>query len=422
MTFLSTLLYLVTMVMQPWEWIAPIANIPVLEIEILVFMLIAILSNPTRFAQVVAFPTTQFFFLYILLSMISVIEESMGMRFAIMEIGYRYIKFFCAYLLITVTLTNSRRIYIALVTIILCGVAVALLCLRLKYTGQGLGNGIGTSGHVLNWRGAVQWIGRFGGSNTTGLLLVTIGAFALALTLSVKQKSTKFFFLLAYLCILFAFYHTHSRGGTIGVMITIGFLIYMHTHIKLSRFLPLALVLGIAFFALKPNEEGRGLGESTSGERVELFYQGLQMVKGEPLLGVGSGRFQDNNPIRKIAHNIYLQQVAETGLLGSFCYFMMFYISIKGVALIRLNETVNDTERIVSMALLSGLVGFGASGFFLSELTELPFVLLALTTAMTINNEFKKLIEIKDLFLVGICLIFAVAAVYTAVNLYNILF
>lgn len=422
MAFVFTLIYFITWLMQPWEWIVPIAHVPVLELEILVFLLFSIMGNPKRFSQVIAHPTTRFFLLYILLAVLSVLEEGQGFRIAILEDGYKLMKYFTAYLLIGMGLTDNKKLYTGLLVLLLGGMVVAFFCLRLKYTGVGLGHGIISPVQSLNWRGSVQWIGRFGGSNTTGMLLVTLISMAMALVFAKHSAKSRRYGLLASGLILLAFYHTHSRGGTLGVLAAIGFLIYLHANIRLSRFLPLALAFTIAFLVLKPNEEGRGLGESTTGERVELFYQGLQMVKSEPLLGVGLDLYRENNSIRKEAHNIYLQQVAETGILGAFCYFSMFYAAIKGVVRARLGSAIRSLERTTSLMLLTAFVGFASAAFFLSVATETPFVLLALLTTMSLNQSMEKIMQGKDMIWVGAGLFAAILAVYTAVNLYNMLF
>lgn len=87
----------------------------------------------------------------------------------------------------------------------------------------------------------------------------------------------------------------------------------------------LSVLLGLTY---EPGERRTGVverlaDETLTGHRQELWYDALQLVKQEPLLGVGPGRFQDTSPLAlraplddRWAHSGYLQQAAETGIVG----------------------------------------------------------------------------------------------------------
>jgi glycosyltransferase involved in cell wall biosynthesis/ribosomal protein S18 acetylase RimI-like enzyme/O-antigen ligase len=82
------------------------------------------------------------------------------------------------------------------------------------------------------------------------------------------------------------------------------------------------LVAAIVATVLLARGAGPGVAEAASRDRIRLWDDALTMVEERPLTGIGPGRFAElspnarDDPDLRWAHSGFLQQAAETGILG----------------------------------------------------------------------------------------------------------
>src|SRR4029077_21098071 len=91
------------------------------------------------------------------------------------------------------------------------------------------------------------------------------------------------------------------------------------------------LIFG-ALFALPVLGFGGRAGEeadSSSLERIGLLYEGMDMIRAYPVLGVGVNQFMDHAFGAMTAHNSYVLAAAELGLPGCLLWTMLVYASVK---------------------------------------------------------------------------------------------
>lgn len=410
--------YILLVVLQPSEWIRLFEGIPIQELALVGSLgLVALFQGDKLFDAMSSYPA-KFFAYFIVISMISVVANGDGFSYAFGTIGYKYIKFYIGYIIIVVANDSPEKIRSTFFWTILSGLVVSYFCIILMLTGHGVGAGIGVTEQTLNWRGSVQWLGSFGGGNTTGLLLLFILAMSIGCFYKETARIKQLFYILATGTIGTAFIMTHSRGGFLGMLAMLGYFVFIHTKMSFKKFAPIAIVIALTILALKPQEEGRGLKESSTPERVELYHQGLQMFKHNPVFGVGSSRFKNNNRIKKTAHNIYLNTLAETGFFGFFFFIAMWFVVFK-----RINANLPNIDksslinRNVQTSFLV-VAGCGVSLFFLSADHELPFIAFALLTASA--NQFKDEYSITSTEYKNILkiIILIILCVYVAIQLY----
>ncbi len=73
---------------------------------------------------------------------------------------------------------------------------------------------------------------------------------------------------------------------------------------------------------------GRSLSielDESASERLVAWTEGLEMLKAQPILGVGYGQFLDHHTLT--AHNSLVLCFAETGLLGCFFWVGLFVVT-----------------------------------------------------------------------------------------------
>jgi hypothetical protein len=210
----------------------------------------------------------------------------------------------------------------------------------------------------------------------------------------------------AALC--YGVYLTHSRGGAVGLLFVL--LCIMAKRIGRWRAVMLAGVLAIAALAM---DIGGGRTFSTQDEsaadRIDAWMEGLQMLKSQPVIGVGYRQFTEHHSMT--AHNSFVLCFAETGLVG---YFL--WLSLLGTSLLQLQRLKHlprsipsepDIGRLASI-LQTALIGFMVAAFFLSR-TYVPFLylLIGLSAALVLIARKKGVPVVRPSYLKMGCLIAA---------------
>ena len=420
MSVFLVIIYFGSIVLQPTAWIGLFKNIPINEIAIMLGLMHQFFTNFNRLSVVLFSLPSKLFLLFIFISIISVVGE--GKSYAFGVIGYSYFRFFLGYLLVISVCESYEKIEKVFRWIMYFGAIVSIYCIRLYFTGEGVGQGAGLETQELNWRGAVQWVGTFSGSNTTGLLLVFVFSIALGLFGLETKKLKKVFILVPILLIGTAFYLTHSRGGFIAIMCVILFYVYLKSNLQIKTFIPISILLLALVFTLKPSEEGRGIGESSTPERIELFYQGLEMLKRNPVIGVGSRQFARNNPVHKTAHNIYLNTLAETGLFGFFFFILLYYVPFSKLKKYSSTLPSSSRERAYINIVFMSTISVSVACFFLSTTHELPYLILAFLTMIVHNNNIEFNISSAELRKVSYIMFILILFVYISIQLFFYLY
>jgi O-antigen ligase len=214
----------------------------------------------------------------------------------------------------------------------------------------------------------------------------------------------------AGLCLLTLVF-TGSRSGVVSVVVVLIVAILVAGRWRaqvLVASLSVALAAVVLFAALAPSDIKQRIAATTPGQlpdtegRLTLWAVAWRMVEDQPLRGVGLGSFQTSSvhyvlqpgPLTrsdqvidtpKVTHNIYLQALAETGVVG-----LVLFIAVLGFPIAcalraaRNFERLGDSEmEIMARALVAALAGVLAADFFASEqFSKLLWLLLGLGPAL----------------------------------------
>jgi O-antigen ligase len=161
--------------------------------------------------------------------------------------------------------------------------------------------------------------------------------------------------------------------------------------------------------------------ESSSLERIEALYEGVDFFKQNPILGLGAGQFTENYFIT--AHNSYLLAAAELGFPGMVLWALLVYVSVKIPYQIATRPTYDMDPKIVpyGLALTTSFCGILIGIFFLSFIYQnLLFIYFGLSGALygvakQSSRSFEVRVSRNEIFAVaGICfLILGWLFVYT---------
>ncbi len=181
--------------------------------------------------------------------------------------------------------------------------------------------------------------------------------------------------------------YAQRRGKTWGIrhaaLIVFGMIAVIVLALQLSpRLHERVSAVGSEYLAWQPNH-----GEGTStGERLDFYYNTLQIIQQHPLIGVGTGGFtaafaqqtagtaakKTPNP-----HNEYLMMTAQIGLAGGMLLLFLFYTQWRSAARLA-TPFAQDAARglvlayMVNCAFNSALLDH-ADGLFFAWLTALLF-------------------------------------------------
>jgi hypothetical protein len=167
--------------------------------------------------------------------------------------------------------------------------------------------------------------------------------------------------------LVYGIYLTRSRGGAMALIVVL----WRFAAGRVGRFPAFVLLVALGAGLLALDFGGRTLStelDSSASERLVAWREGLAMLKTEPFLGVGYGRFLDHHTLT--AHNSLVLCFAETGLFGSF-----FWVGLFVITLLELHRVKNlpgaalfdDVARRWAEGLQLSLFGFMTAAFFLSR-------------------------------------------------------
>lgn len=235
-------------------------------------------------------------------------------------------------------------------------------------TGQKVG---GVFGRVQDWGTLRRVFGtQLGRPNSYASFLAPLLLFNAALLLGVKQhvKLRWAACMLGFLGLLFSF----SRGGWLSFLGgAVVFAVYLlKTRVKLPKvayFAVVAGLIGLVFFLPLLKTRLTADDHNAAGSRIPLLELAVNMIKENPLIGVGANTFA--NVIKRYVtadlrgkylyqvHNQYLLVFAETGVVGLFC-FLWLLCAIFKLGLMCIRRKDNNFVHYIG---LGGIVGFISS-------------------------------------------------------------
>ena len=233
------------------------------------------------------------------------------------------------FLLITTIATTSRRVRL----IALAFIAGALLSIVIGLTGSGLS----TTANAIDLATRQRFAGGAGDPNYLAAGLIAAIALAVGLMASARDALAKLGLATTILALAAAMAATGSRGGIIAALCAFAAALVLarERRAETAAFGVLAIASVMCFLLLSTPA---GLDRVTTFDaggtgRTDLWRVATRMVGDHPIVGVGVRGFEHESKayvlqpgkltfVKYIAdrpavtHNIYLQQLAETGVVG----------------------------------------------------------------------------------------------------------
>jgi O-antigen ligase len=146
---------------------------------------------------------------------------------------------------------------------------------------------------------------------------------------------------------------TGSRGGQLQLGITLWMVLVGGKRKVLGVILLVVAIVGALLVLPKLMPQRDDTAESV-GERLELAKEGVRLFTWRPIFGVGFYNFPEVAFKSLFPHNVYLQALAETGIVGALIFFpMIFFVRRETARAVKYFERETDTN----LGLLARCIG-----------------------------------------------------------------
>lgn len=211
-----------------------------------------------------------------------------------------------------------------------------------------------------------------------------------------EYKTSSNYYLAIALILSLGSFLTFSRGGYLGLIFGLAFFSFFAFKSKFSYFLNdfgrltlliLSLLTLLLIFIIPNPITNRlissfDLSEGSNSGRLQTWHQSLEVIRANPLLGVGLGNYalsikpsaNYREPI--YSHNTFLDIAAETGILNALVWLFLFLFAI-----INFTHKFIKNKDFVQLGLAAALVSFSIHSLFETAIFSihiLPLIILLL--------------------------------------------
>ena len=212
--YLGVLLYLISSILHPADWVPVFANQP---IDYVVFGFIFVTSGfrfiSPRMGRIMSLPITKMILLYVAAQVLSVaVSGDMSMT---LDQTIVHLKLVCVYFAVAVAVDSFAKVRGIMFLLVLLAAFVSWQGTLLAETGTGIAN------QTMYWGGRIRWVGMYNGANVLCMLLSMCMSFVIQFVFGPSGWALKLAALTLSTLIVRAIYLTNSRGGFISLLVVI---------------------------------------------------------------------------------------------------------------------------------------------------------------------------------------------------------
>lgn len=383
MDFALFLLVNAVLFLRPQDLMASAAEVPIYNIAIVANLVVASPAIIRQFrAGIQRWPAT-----VCVLGILTALVLSLLARGDIdgaWEWGVEFLKIVAYFVLMTAVLTTPRRLAIYLGTFVLLTVTLGAMSVAdfhqyidfpsIVHAREG--RYLDTGEYTIFYR--LSALGMLADPNDFSMVVVMSMLICFG-GLTYKRLGTARFALLVPLAFLaYTLALTQSRGGLLALMAGVAVLLlcrygFTKSTVAIAAVVP-ALMLA---YGGRQADIGGAISQGTGSQRTELWYTALQMMKWSPIFGRGHKQFVQEEGY--VAHNSYIQALAEWGPLGGVCFIGLFYVVLHSVWRLRnvRRQIAAPVLRAFHPYVMGALAAYAVSILTLSRGDVVPTYLVA---------------------------------------------
>ena len=292
--FFAMICYLALVLIRPQDYPALVDSIgmPLLPIALIVAALFWLLSGRKRFDA----PQYLLLLLFFIVLMLSNVAN--GWFGGALDQMNKFAPTVLAFVVLANAADSPRRIRVIMGMFSLCATVLALHGIEQSHLG------IGWTGIGMSQETRIQYVGIFNDPNDLGLLFVMCLPMAVYLAMRGGLFGfAKLFWLAASGILLYGIYLTDSRGTLLATLVVLGIYVWWRRGLVTAGVLGALALAGLMALPSSRMQE-LDVSEASAAGRVDSWYEGMQMFRQNPVLGVGADMYTDINPLT--AHNSFV--------------------------------------------------------------------------------------------------------------------
>lgn len=247
-----------------------------------------------------------------------------------------------------------------------------------------------------------------GDSNYFATCTVLVIPFAVYFAKLEGPKWQRWFCIVSLLLMVVAFTLASSRGGLVGLIVAMGYMVLRSGRSRKSMIALVALVLPLLL--LSPSSPLARMLHPSYGDylgsqiRHDFWMVGLDMIRKHWLFGIGLGNFtaysytitQGIEGRHGMACNTFLELAAELGIPGLIAYCAVLFGSFSAAGKLRSEGSKRKDAFLfyAGQAMQAGLLGFAAAAIFVSAQYQKPFWMMVALTA-TLPTLLRQKVKVK---------------------------
>lgn len=376
--FFLTLLFTFFVLVRPQELFQPLNGFPIIAILSVLLVIVILLAHrpiqlmPQHYLVLGIYPVT-------------VISGGLngwlgeGVTEANMYINSGLVPLFVFSVVYTSAFRQKVFMWLSLIA--------AIIFIHNGYVQQNSVDGFGWSGTNYVEDGRIRYLGIFQDPNDLGVFFMMNIPFSLYF-LAKSNAIEKTLGLTTFILLLYGIYMTNSRGTMIALAGMTG--LYLLIRFGGAKAIIAGLILSPPALFFASTFRAVSSQEASAMGRLWAWWDGLEMLKANPLFGVGSNNFMEHHV--RVAHNTYIQIAAELGLTGYILWSTLLLLTLfMGFSVIMYTKTVSHdkiTEKLKSEAMLSATLFYSLSGFAMTAffLTRHRFIVYFMVAGMAIAS------------------------------------
>lgn len=409
MGLLGIFAYLIVLFVRPQDFMPFMLGFPIVDVVASLTIFIGFMN---LIAQKKSISLPQIYFIILFLLAVFLSDIANNNLDAAIEQTIFFLKMAAIFFMLILILNSASQLKKAVNFIVILVILLAVQSIYQSIHGVGFAGQSLMPGYEEN---RVRWIGLWDGPNVLCLLFVITLPFTLESTFTSRSALWRLINLFFTAVLSYGIYLTNSRGGFIGFLSVVFFYILSKSKNK-KKALIIGLFSVLIFIGLpKPSRMADMKGETSAHERTWIWEQGINLFREKPILGIGRGQFH------VVAHNNFIQNLTEMGLIGAFIYVSLMYLSFKGLFIAYHTFRTKEDFKMMSLirALFISLVGFNVVTLFVNMEHDPLFVWLGLcATTMNIAHQGKNKsslrFSMKDAIFVFFIVIVVTIGIYIA--------
>jgi O-antigen ligase len=213
--------------------------------------------------------------------------------------------------------------------------------------------------------------GLFNNPNDLALHLVTMFPISFGLMLGSRSFVKKCLYLACALLLVAGMVATFSRGGFLGFVCVIAFLVWKFAPRNRIVFGVMALTVVTVAIAFAPGYRSRisNINDASAIARTDDLKRSILVAARHPIFGVGMDNYIIYSNVNKTTHNAYTQVASEMGVVALFVYIVFLVTPFRRLR--KLEQSLRTDKSKLSIyylaiGLQASLVAYMVVSFFAS--------------------------------------------------------